>query len=85
MTRIHAAARTPLPLSCEVTWPGSRGGWVAKKETNMAEEQQVTDPVCQMKIKPSEAVASADHGGKTYYFCSQDCADAFRESPEDYV
>ncbi len=51
----------------------------------MAGEDQVTDPVCQMKIKPSEAVASAERNGKTYYFCSQDCADAFRESPEDYV
>lgn len=52
----------------------------------MAEnEQLVTDPVCQMKIKPSEAVASVEHDGKTYWFCSQDCADSFKESPEDYV
>jgi Cu+-exporting ATPase len=49
------------------------------------DEQVVTDPVCQMKIKPSEAVASIEHEGTTYYFCSQDCADSFRESPEDYV
>lgn len=48
-------------------------------------EQLVTDPVCQMKIKPSDAVASLEHDGTTYYFCSQDCADSFRESPEDYV
>ena len=49
------------------------------------DEQVVTDPVCQMKIKPSEAVASIEHEGTTHYFCSQDCADSFRESPEDYV
>jgi len=49
------------------------------------EEQVVTDPVCQMKIKPSDAVTSLEHDGTTYYFCSQDCADSFRESPEDYV
>jgi Cu+-exporting ATPase len=48
-------------------------------------EQVVTDPVCQMKIRPSEAVASIEHNGKTYYFCSQDCADSFRASPEDYA
>lgn len=48
-------------------------------------EQLVTDPVCQMRIKPSEAVATAEHHGTTYYFCSQDCADSFRESPEDYL
>lgn len=51
----------------------------------MAGDEQVTDPVCGMKIRPSEAVASAEHKGTTYYFCSQDCADSFRQSPEDYV
>jgi YHS domain-containing protein len=48
-------------------------------------EQVVTDPVCQMKIRPSDAVMSIEHDGTTYYFCSKDCADTFRESPEDYV
>lgn len=48
-------------------------------------EQLVTDPVCQMKIKPSEAVATIEHDGTAYYFCSQDCADSFKESPEDYI
>ena len=51
----------------------------------MATEQQVTDPVCGMKIAPSDAVATIDHGGQTYYFCSQDCADSFRDAPEDYT
>lgn len=52
----------------------------------MAEtEKVVTDPVCQMKIRPSEAVATIEHERTTYYFCSHDCADSFRESPEDYV
>ena len=52
----------------------------------MAEsEQLVTDPVCQMRIKPSDAVATVEREGTTYYFCSQDCADSFRESPEDYL
>jgi YHS domain-containing protein len=45
----------------------------------------VIDPVCQMKIKPSEAVAKIEHDGTAYYFCSQDCADSFKESPEDYL
>jgi YHS domain-containing protein len=52
---------------------------------NAQNEQVVKDPVCQMKIRPSDAVASIEHAGTTYHFCSQDCADAFRESPEDYV
>ena len=45
----------------------------------------VTDPVCAMKIKPEDAVATIEHEGETYYFCSQDCADSFREAPEDYL
>ncbi len=48
-------------------------------------EDVVTDPVCQMKIRPADAVASMDHDGKTFYFCSQDCADSFKDSPEDYI
>ena len=48
-------------------------------------EQVVTDPVCQMKIRPSEAVTSIELDGVTYYFCSQDCADSFSESPADYI
>ena len=49
------------------------------------DELVVTDPVCQMKIKPADAVTSIEHDGTTHYFSSQDCADSFRESPEDYV
>jgi YHS domain-containing protein len=52
----------------------------------MADNQQlVIDPVCQMKITPSDAVATIEHEGTAYYFCSQDCADSFKESPEDYL
>ena len=45
----------------------------------------VTDPVCGMQIDPSDAAETIEHGGKTYYFCSKDCAETFKESPEDYV
>ena len=51
----------------------------------MTMEEQVTDPICGMKITKSQAVATAEYKGKTYYFCSQHCADSFQESPEDYV
>lgn len=66
--------------------PREDGPQDQRKEFAMPDnEQVVTDPVCRMQIKPSEAVASAEHDGTTYYFCSQDCADSFNESPEDYV
>lgn len=37
----------------------------------------VTDPICGMRIDTDDAVATAQHEGSTYYFCSQACHDAF--------
>ena len=48
-------------------------------------EELVTDPVCQMRIKRSDVAATVEREGITYSFCSKDCADTFRESPEDYI
>lgn len=46
---------------------------------------KVKDPVCGMSIEDSEAVATVEHDGQTYYFCSTDCASTFEEDPEDYT
>jgi uncharacterized membrane protein YraQ (UPF0718 family)/YHS domain-containing protein len=35
-----------------------------------------TDPVCGMKVDRSKAL-STEHGGRTHYFCSEDCLNAF--------
>ncbi len=45
----------------------------------------VTDPVCGMHIESEEAVGVAEHEGKTYYFCSQACHEAFEADPSPYV
>ena len=45
----------------------------------------VTDPVCGMQIDTEEAAATADHGGVTYYFCSQACHDAFVADPASFM
>lgn len=45
----------------------------------------VKDPVCGMMIEPADAVGTAEHEGKTYYFCSQDCKEEFEEDPEAYA
>ena len=45
----------------------------------------VVDPVCGMRIESDEAVGSIDHEGKTYFFCSQTCHDAFQADPSTYV
>jgi adenylate cyclase len=43
------------------------------------------DPVCRMAVIPERAFAAASHGDHRHRFCSQACADAFRDDPERYV
>jgi Cu+-exporting ATPase len=45
----------------------------------------VTDPVCGMRIDPDDAVATVEHEGKTYYFCSEVCRDAFVADPASFT
>ena len=45
----------------------------------------VTDPVCGMRIRRSSAVASEEHSGHAYYFCSKDCQVKFAQHPTAYV
>jgi Cu+-exporting ATPase len=45
----------------------------------------VVDPVCGMRIESEEAVGTIDYDGKTYYFCSQTCHDAFGADPSAYT
>jgi adenylate cyclase len=42
----------------------------------------VTDPVCGMRIDPDDAVATAEHDGERYWFCSEACYSAFAADPE---
>ena len=54
----------------------------AERSTEMA---MVEDPVCGMRIDSEEAAGTIEHEGKTYYFCSQTCYDAFQADPSSYV
>jgi Cu+-exporting ATPase len=45
----------------------------------------VEDPVCGMRLDPDDAAATAEHGGKIHYFCSETCHDAFVSDPGTYV
>ncbi len=44
-----------------------------------------TDPVCGMTVEPGRAAATAEHGGKSYYFCSKGCSEKFRADPQRYL
>jgi len=46
------------------------------------------DPVCGMHVDEGKAKAAGktvDHGGKTYYFCSDECVGKFRKEPAKYL
>jgi len=38
-----------------------------------------------MTVEPGRAAATAEHAGKTYYFCCRGCADKFRVAPDKYL
>lgn len=43
------------------------------------------DPVCGMNVEESKAAATVQHGGKTYYFCSNGCKATFEKEPTKYA
>ncbi|NIM59963.1 MAG: YHS domain-containing protein [Candidatus Aminicenantes bacterium] len=48
-------------------------------------EEKVVCPVCHNEFKKSEAKATYEHEGKTYYFCSEGCKENFAKNPEKYL
>ena len=60
--------------------PPLRGGTLQN-----ATADQVTDPVCGMKIRPQDAAGSSEFNGRTIYFCSKGCKQAFDANPGKYA
>ncbi len=44
-----------------------------------------TDVVCKMNVNEKVAAAKREHKGKTFYFCSQKCAETFDKNPAQFV
>lgn len=43
------------------------------------------DPVCGMGVEPGKQAGTADHDGKTYYFCSAGCQSKFQANPAQFA
>lgn len=43
------------------------------------------DPVCQMEIRPEDAVTIARFEGHRVYFCSENCHEEFLDVPHSFV
>ncbi len=47
---------------------------------------KATDPVCKMQVDMSSPPGgTAEHEGKTYYFCAAGCRQAFEADPSTFV
>jgi Cu+-exporting ATPase len=53
--------------------------------TASEEEMMAKDPVCGMEVSDRDAKATAQHGGKTFQFCSSDCQQKFQQNPDRYA
>ena len=51
----------------------------------MERQGTATDPVCGMSVDPATAEYRSFQNGKTYYFCSAGCKEAFDKDPAKYV
>ncbi len=43
------------------------------------------DPVCEMEIRPGDAVAIVRFEGHRVYFCSENCYEEFLDVPHSFV
>lgn len=45
----------------------------------------VVDPVCGMRLDPTQVRFTSDYEGMRYYFCSETCKHRFDHDPEAYL
>lgn len=69
-------------VSTDTVAPKVEVGASLDKEEHIEPSSAVArDPVCGMALDPATAGAKQDFGGRTYYFCSKACANAFSADP----
>ncbi|CDX42909.1 Copper-transporting P-type ATPase [Mesorhizobium sp. ORS 3359] len=55
------------------------------KTAASAAETVIRDPVCGMTVDPAAGKPTAEHGGRTFHFCSERCRTKFVAEPESYL
>ena len=55
------------------------------RTTDLETPDPTVDPVCGMRVDPSQTKHSTEHGGTTYFFCSEGCRDRFEADPERFL
>jgi xanthine dehydrogenase accessory factor len=59
--------------------------WRHAQPVAAAPPAEAVDPVCGMTVAIEGAAATAEHEGRTYYFCCAHCRSAFVEDPARYA
>jgi xanthine dehydrogenase accessory factor len=54
-------------------------------ETATSETAEAIDPICGMTVTIANARHTAEHAGRTWYFCCGGCRERFLASPDRYV
>ncbi|RWH27986.1 heavy metal translocating P-type ATPase [Mesorhizobium sp.] len=55
------------------------------KNARPATEAVIRDPVCGMAVDPAAGKPAAEHGGRTFHFCSERCRTKFQAEPDKYL
>ena len=61
------------------------GACCSAKDAAPAAEAMIRDPVCGMTVDPAAGKRTAEHGGRTFHFCSERCLTKFQAGPEAYL
>ncbi|MDX8532926.1 heavy metal translocating P-type ATPase [Mesorhizobium sp. VK25A] len=61
------------------------GTCCSAKSAEPAAEAVIRDPVCGMTVDPAAGKPTAEHGGRTFHFCSERCRTKFQAGPENYL
>jgi YHS domain-containing protein len=60
-----------------------------QKLRRQMEAPMAIDPVCGIpvdeRVFPPTEQYTAQYGGQTFYFCSEDCKEVFEDSPQQYT
>lgn len=84
--------KTILPLLALAAVLGLLGGCATPPQTTAPSTPRATCCVCRynndlacVDIRVKAATPRTEHQGKTYFFCSADCREAFLKTPEKYL
>lgn len=75
VSRLMLAHNRFAPVITQIIRPG----------ITSAGSSMVIDPVCKMRVNPTEAPAKLVYQDKNYFFCHPQCRESFVKNPEKYL